>query len=105
MDKTESIVRRILGWKLNSLDKWYDHENSIFIDKNEFQPYENIEHAMQIVKRLEAFGYQYTNKDDVEVSFDNKYNHASATGNTLAEAISNAAYQLADSFSPADEWL
>ena len=72
MDKTESIVRRILGWKLNNLDKWYDHENSIFIDKNEFQPYENIEHAMQIVKRLEAFGYQYTNKDDVEVSFDNQ---------------------------------
>ncbi len=105
MEKTDSIARRILGWKLNGADKWYDHENSTFIGKNEFQPYENLEHAMQVVKRLEEYGYQYTNNDDLEVCFNNDFNHACAAGSTLAEAISNAAHLLADSSSPADEWL
>ena len=38
MNKTESIARRILGWKLNRWDRWYDSEKDIFIHDYEFQP-------------------------------------------------------------------
>lgn len=101
MDKVESIARRILGWKLNSADKWFDSENGIFIDHSEFQPEQNIEHAMKIVERLEKFGFSYTVKDDNEVCF----NEFCATGGTLAEAITNAAHSIADNSSPADAWI
>lgn len=105
MNKTESIARRILGWKLYSTGKWYDHENEVFIDENDFQPQENLDHAMLIVKKLESYGFQYTQKGDNEVCFENPFHQSCATGQTLAEAITNAAYFIADSSSPADEWL
>jgi len=105
MNKTESIARRILGWKLYSTGKWYDHENEVFIDEKEFQPNDNLDHAMLIVKRLEHYGYQYIIKGDSEVCFNNQFHHLCGTGNTLAEAITNAAHLIADQSSPADEWL
>lgn len=99
MNKIEIIARRILGWKLNRWDKWFDYENGIFI--HEFQPEENIDHAMLIVKKLEKLGFIYTKKGVSEVCF----NDVCATGDTLAQAITNAAYSIADNSSIAEEWL
>lgn len=101
MNKIESIARRILGWKLSSKDKWYDYEKDIFIHDSEFQPEQNLDHAMLIVERLEKFGFTFTIKGVSEVCF----NDVSATGDTLAQAITNAAHLIADNSSKADEWL
>lgn len=101
MNKTEIIARRILGWKLNRWDRWYDHEKSIFIPISEFQPEQNLDHAMLIVQRLEMFGVTYTTNGSCEVCF----NGVCATGETLAQAITNAAYSIADNSSIDDEWL
>lgn len=90
MTKTDSIARRILGWKLNRWDRWYDYEKGIFIHDSEFQPAQNLGHAMLIVERLEKVGYKFSNNGNSEVCFNN----ISATGNTLAEAITNAAYNI-----------
>lgn len=101
MNKVEAIARRVMGWKLNNMDKWYDHEKNTFIHVSEFQPEQNLAHAMLIVERLEEFGYSYTVKGDSEVCF----NEVCETGDTLAQAITNAAYSIADTTSPADAWL
>jgi hypothetical protein len=90
MIKTDSIARRILGWKLNRWDRWYDHENGIFIHDSEFQPEQNLDHAMLIVERLAKFGFKYETNGVSEVSF----NEVRATGNSLSQAITNAAYSL-----------
>jgi hypothetical protein len=90
MNKIDSIARRILGWKLNRWDRWYDHEKGVFIYDSEFQPEQNLGHAMLIVQRLERFGYTFTKNGDSEVSFNNVV----ATGETLAQAITNAAYSI-----------
>ena len=90
MTKVDSIARRILGWKLNRWDKWYDPERCVFIHDSEFQPQKNLDHAMLIVERLEKFGIKFTKKENLKVAF----NDISATGDTLAQAITNAAYSL-----------
>lgn len=90
MNKTESIARRILGWKLNRWDRWYDYEKSTFIHTADFQPEQYLDHAMLIVERLEKFGFSYTTNGESEVYFNN----VSATGDTLAQAITNAAYSI-----------
>lgn len=90
MKKTDSIARRILGWKLNRWDRWYDYEKGVFIHEADFQPEANLHHAMLIVKRLEDLGYHYSTNGSSEVSFDN----IRATGHSLAQAITNAAYSL-----------
>ena len=92
MKKTDSIARKILGWKLNRWDRWYDYENRLFIQDYEFQPEHNIAHAMRIVDKLEQFGYKYTPDSVTEVRFNN----ITGTGNTLAEAITDAAYNIID---------
>ena len=99
MNKVEVIARRILGWKLHSWDKWYDYEKGIFIEH--FQPDQNLDHAMLIIKRLEMSGFTYTPKSENEVCF----NDVCETGGTLAEAITNAAFILADNSSIDEEWL
>jgi hypothetical protein len=99
MNQIEIIARRILGWKLNRWDRWYDDENSNFI--YDFQPNQNLDQAMLIVKRLEEFGFTYTPKGVSEVCF----NDICATGDTLAQAITNAAFSIADNSSIAEEWL
>lgn len=101
MNKVESVARKILGWKLNSQNKWYDYEKNLFIDFSEFQPEKNLDHAMLIVERLEKSGIKFEKKGDSEVFFDDVY----ATGDTLAQAITNAAHLIADKTSKADEWL
>ncbi len=92
MKKVDSVARRILGWKLNRWDRWYDYENRMFIQNSEFQPEQNMEDAMLIVKRLEQFGYTYILDSPTEVRFNN----ISGTGNTLPEAITEAAYNIID---------
>jgi hypothetical protein len=98
MNKTESIARRILGWKLNRWDRWYDFENCVFIHTSDFQPEQCLDHAMIIVERLEKFGFRYTSNGTSEVCF----NDVSATGDTLAEAITNAAYTIVGNSSIVD---
>jgi len=99
MNKVEIIARRILGWKLNSWDKWYDFEKGIFIEN--FQPAENLEHSLLIVERMQQLGFAYIKKGDAMVCF----NDVCAAGETLAEAITNAAYSIAENPSIDDAWL
>jgi hypothetical protein len=99
MDKKEVIARRILGWKLNRWDRWYDEEKGNFI--NDFNPEKNLEHAMLIVERLESFGFTYKTNGETEVCF----NEVCETGNSLAEAITNTAFSLAEINPLAEEWL
>jgi hypothetical protein len=101
VNKTESIARKILGWKLNRWDRWYDAEHGIFIPVSDFQPEKNLEDALLIVERLKSIGFAYSYKEDFQVCF----NDFCETGNTLAQAITNAAYLIADSSSISDEWL
>lgn len=101
MNKTESIARRILGWKLNRWDRWYDEEKGVFIPVSEFQPELNLEHAMLIVEKLKDFGFTFKVIGEKEVYF----NDISDNGDTLAEAITNTAYLIADGSSIADGWL
>jgi hypothetical protein len=98
MSKTDSIARRILGWKLNRWDRWFDYEKGIFIQEADFQPEHNLEHAMLVVERLEQFGYIFTTAGESEVSFNN----IRAKGETLAEAITNAAYSIIEQHSVAN---
>ncbi len=90
MNKTESIARRILGWKLNRWDRWFDYEQGAFINTADFQPEKNLDHAMLIVEKLREVGYRYSTHGVSEVSF----NDVRDSGKTLAEAITNAAYTL-----------
>jgi hypothetical protein len=101
MNKIEIIARRILGWKLNRWDRWYDYEKGVFINVSEFQPEQSLEHAMVIVERLEKLGFTYTTNGVSEVCFDN----VCATGDTLELAITNAAYSIADNSQVPDEWM
>lgn len=98
MNKTESIARRILGWKLNRWNQWYDFENKVFISTSDFQPEQDIAHAMIIVERLEKFGFVYSTNGVSEVCF----NDVCATGDTLPQAITNAAYSIIEKSTIAD---
>ncbi|MHC0035381.1 BC1872 family protein [Pseudoneobacillus sp. C159] len=100
-NRIEIIARRIFGWKLNRWDRWYDFEEGKFIYDSEFQPDQNLEHAMMIVERLEKFGFIYRVTGDFEVCF----NDVCATGETLSQAITNAAFLIAEVSSVPDEWL
>lgn len=99
MNKIEIIARRILGWKLNGSGKWYDSEKNMFI--HPFEPEENLEDAMLIVDRLIELGFSYSKLGETEVCFDK----VCETGETLAHAITNAAFSIADNRSVPDEWL
>jgi hypothetical protein len=90
MNKTDSIARKILGWSLNRWDRWYDPQQGKFIHDSEFQPEHNLDHAMLIVEKLEKFGFTFNTDGVSEVSFNN----ISATGETLPQAITNAAYSI-----------
>jgi hypothetical protein len=101
MNNIDIIARKILSWKLNRWDRWYDYGQGIFIYESEFQPEQNLDHAMLIVKKLETLGFTSTSKVVTEVCF----NDVCATGDTLAQAITNAAYSIADNSSIPDEWF
>lgn len=92
MYKTDAIARRILGWKLNRWDRWFDYEKGEFIYDHDFQPEQNLSHAMLIVKRLEEYGFTYQTNGTTEVFF----NDIRATGETLSKAITNAAYSIVE---------
>lgn len=95
MNKTDSIARRILGWKLNRWDRWYDYEKGEFIHETEFQPEESLDHAMIIVDKLRDFGFTFKTHGYSDVSF----NDIRATGETLPQAITNAAYSIIEQHS------
>lgn len=101
MNKIDIIARRIMGWKLNRWDRWYDFEKGVFIHDHEFQPEQNLDHAMIIVDRLKQLGFTYEVKDTNQVCF----NDICATGETLPQAITNAAYTIAEVSSIDDGWL
>jgi hypothetical protein len=101
LNKVEIIARRILGWKLNRWDRWYDLEKNLFIHDSEFQPEHNLDHAMLIVEKLKKFGFSYKTKGVSEVCF----NDFCAIGDTLPQAITNAAFLIADNSTVPDEWL
>lgn len=101
MNKIDIIARRILGWKLNRWDRWFDQEKGVFIYENEFQPEQNLDHAMLIVKKLEEYGFTYSTKGEYEVFL----NEFCSTGDTLAQAITNAAFLIAENPIVPDEWL
>ncbi|WP_040208836.1 BC1872 family protein [Neobacillus jeddahensis] len=101
MTRTEIVARRILGWKLNRWDRWFDFEKGKFIQVSEFQPEQNLDHAMIIVEKLQALGFTYTTNGVSEVCFD----HICENGDTLAAAIMNAAYTIADNSSIDEAWL
>lgn len=90
MNKTDSIARRILGWKLNRWDRWYDYEKGVFINDSDFQPEQNLDHAMLIVDRLKEFGFNYATNEVSKVYF----NEIEGNGETLSQAITNAAYSI-----------
>lgn len=101
MDKVEIIARRIMGWKLNRWDRWYDPEQEVFIPVSDFQPEQNLDHAMLIVNKMEQYGYTYSSNGGAAACF----NDSCETGETLADAITNAAYSIAEVSSVPDEWL
>ena len=101
MNKIDSIARRILGWKLNRWDRWYDYEKALFIHESDFQPEENLDHAMLIVGKLEQLGYTYKT-NGVSDAFEVSFNNVSATGATLEQAITNAAYSIIENSLIAD---
>ena len=101
MNKVEIIARRILGWKLNRWDRWYDYEQDQFIPVTEFQPEENLEHAMLIVEKLAELGLSYKTNGINGACFD----AVCETGETLAQAITNAAFSIADNSSIDEGWL
>lgn len=103
MDKIEVIARRVLGWSLKSSNKWFNLEGATFIDN--FNPIENLDDAMKIVRRLEEFGFTFLKHGDTEVCFSNQFINECATGTSLAEAITNAAYAIAEVKSIPEEWL
>jgi len=101
MNKVEIIARRILGWKLNRWDRWYDYEEKKFIPVSDFQPEDNLEHAMLLVDKLEKLGFTYTTNGDNEACF----NDICESGDSLAQAITNAAFTIADNSSIDEAWL
>ncbi|WP_071392935.1 BC1872 family protein [Bacillus tuaregi] len=94
MNKKDTIVREILGWKPYGKNSWYDVEKDSFVHESYYKPEKFIEHAMVIVKKLEMFGVSYRTNGASEVYFDD----VSGMGATLPEAITNAAYNLIKSY-------
>lgn len=101
MNQVEIIARRILGWKLNRWDRWFDYEKGEFIPVSDFQPEHNLDHAMIIVEKLKGFGFTYTTNGVSEACF----NDVCETGETLAQAITNAAFTIADNSTIAEGWV
>ena len=90
MNKKDLIAREILGWKARSKNSWYDVEKEVFVHESYFIPEKYIDQAMLIVNKLDMWGVTYSTNGVSEVQFDD----VTGTGDTLAEAITNAAYFL-----------
>ena len=69
MNKISGVARRILGWKLNRWDRWYDFEKRKFIPDTDFQPEENINHAMLHRRSVGAMRLYLYNKKSNRSSF------------------------------------
>ena len=84
MNKISGVARRILGWKLNRWDRWYDFEKQKFIPILIFNQRRMLKscHAHSRMSKSNV-GYTYTIKSPTEVHF----NDISGKGHTLAQAI------------------
>ena len=71
LDKVEVIARRVLGWSLNSPKKWYSVEEATFIEN--FDPTENLNDAMRIVRKFEELGFTFSKQGDTKVCFGNQF--------------------------------
>ena len=94
MNKKDIIAREILGWKTYNRDSWYDVEQNEFIHKSYFDPEKYIEHASLIVKKLDMFGVTYKTNGESVVRFD----AVTGIGDTLPEAITNAACSFIENY-------
>ena len=90
MNKKDLIAREILGWKVRSKNSWYDVEKEVFVHESYFHPEKFMEQALLIVNKLDLWGVTYTTNGVSEVQFDD----VTGTGDTLPEAITDAAYVL-----------
>lgn len=103
MNHIETIARRILGWKLNRWDRWYDWENNEFI--YEFDPENNLEHANWVVEKLKEYGFTFKKEQTENGDWLVCFNHFCEKGPTLEKAITACAYTIADGSSIPDEWF
>lgn len=103
MNQVETIARRILGWKLNRYDRWFDWEKEQFITG--FDPENNIEHANLVVTKLNEYGFTYKHEQKENGEWIVCFNDKCETGPSLEKAITAAAYLIADGSSVPDEWL
>lgn len=90
VNRKEEIIREILGWKKHTKNSWYNVEKDEFIHDSYFMPEKYLEHALVIVEKLKMFGVNYQTNGTSEVKFDD----VTGRGETLPEAIINAAYYL-----------
>lgn len=90
MNKKDMIAREILGWKSRGKNSWYNVDKDEFVHESYFQPEKYLDQALLIVKKLSMFGVSFRTNGESEAQFDDVI----GTGNSLPEAITNAAYSL-----------
>ncbi|WP_338471173.1 hypothetical protein R4Z10_20765 [Niallia sp. XMNu-256] len=90
MNRKHEIIREILGWKPHNKNSWYNVEKEEYVHDSYFMPDQYMEHAMVIVEKLKMFGINYQTNGTSEAKFDD----VTGRGETLPEAITNAAYYL-----------
>lgn len=103
MDYREILARRVMGWRLQTSGKWFDSNNAQVIEG--FDPRENEDQAKLLVSQLESFGFRYTVTDQYTVCFENEFHRICKSGEKLSEAITNAAYELAENEPVSSEWF
>ncbi|AOM83086.1 BC1872 family protein [Salisediminibacterium beveridgei] len=103
MDYREILARRVMGWRLQTSGKWFDSVNRQVIE--EFDPRSNVNQAKLLVAQLELFGFEYSVTDQYTVCFQNEFHQICESGETEAEAITNAAFELAENEPVPSEWF
>lgn len=103
MDYREILARRVMGWRLQTSGKWFDSVNRQVIE--EFDPQVNPDQAKLLVTQLESFGFSYSISKQYTVCFENEFHRICESGDTEAEAITNAAFALAENEPVPSEWF
>ena len=104
------LAEKVMGWHLVCIDigdKWFDDNNNIKIIGN-WNPYENISQAFEVVERIEMRGYYFklTHWCELEVGFrwvwiatfvsDSRDTIFEEKSETATEAICNAAIEASE---------
>lgn len=103
MDYREVLARRVMGWRLQSAGKWFDSQEKRIIQG--FDPSRNPEQADMLVRQLETFGFRYRQSGTYTVCFENEFHKICESGSSREEAITNAAYALAENEPVPSEWF